>query len=89
MAGNHERIEAEEGEEIQAAGVERLLLLEKLLTKFEEDVEAGRVRITVGDLARILMLRDDAEEQAPGAIEVRWIEDDAEERPSGESDTNR
>lgn len=80
MADNHEP---------GVGGEEPLLLLEKLLTKFEEDVEAGRVRITVGDLARILTLRDDAEEQTPRTIEVRWIDEDGEVHGNDESDTSR
>lgn len=70
-----------------ANGEEPRILLEKLLTKFEEDIDAGRVRISVGDLSRILALRADDEEQTPRTIEVRWISDEGETGSDG-SDTN-
>lgn len=68
--------------------VEHLLLLEKLLVKFEEDVEAGRVRMSIGDLARILVMKDGADTQEPRTVEVRWIGEGGE-KESGESDMSR
>lgn len=59
------------------------------MAKFDEDIDTGRIRISVGDLSRILAMKGTTEEQTPKAIEVRWIDEETEESEGGESGTSR
>lgn len=49
-------------------------LLDKVIRDFENKLENGEVKLTVGDFVRLVQLRKDLHEEEPKEIRVTWVE---------------
>lgn len=55
-------------------------MVEELLKKVEDQVEAQEIKVTVNDFVRLIQLKKELEQEEPvKEIEVRWVDGTGEE----------
>ena len=61
-------------------------ILDKALTTFETEVQAGKVKPSMGDYLKLMQIKQeiDQEDEAAKEIEVRWIDPEATKSDASE-----
>lgn len=67
-----------------AAPLGDLELLEMILRNVQETVTSKELKVTIGDLIRLMQLRREISEETPREVQVSWVEPGAKAESSSE-----